>query len=94
MAHARGMSAWKRPGRRAAVWLALALAGLAGGLGAWLAGADQLGDRLLAVTVVAGLLPLAVSEARALVRRQPGVDLIALLAMAGALALGRCWPGR
>src|SRR4029453_11250634 len=36
-AHARGMSAWKRPGRRAAVWLALALAGLAGGLAAWLA---------------------------------------------------------
>jgi heavy metal translocating P-type ATPase len=87
------MSAWKRPGRRAAVWLALALAGLAGGLAAWLAGAAQLGDRLLAVTVAAGLLPLAVSVARALARRQPGVDLIALLAMAGALALGEVLAG-
>ncbi|HET6815522.1 MAG TPA: heavy metal translocating P-type ATPase [Actinomycetota bacterium] len=73
--------------------LGLALAGLAGGLGAWLAGADQFGDRLLALTVAAGLVPLAVAVARALVRRQPGVDLIALLAMAGALALGEVLAG-
>jgi heavy metal translocating P-type ATPase len=87
------MSAWRRPGWRAAALLALALAGLAGGLGAWLAGAIQLGDRLLALTVAAGLVPLAVSVARALARRQPGVDLIALLAMAGALALGELLAG-
>jgi heavy metal translocating P-type ATPase len=87
------MSAWRRPGRLAAVWLALALAGLVGGLGAWLVGADQLGDHLLALTVAAGLVPLTVSVVRALARRQPGVDLIALLAMAGALALGELLAG-
>ena len=37
--------------------------------------------------------PLAVSVARALVRPEPGVDLIALLAMAGALALGEHLAG-
>jgi cation transport ATPase len=87
------MPAWNRPGWRAAALLVLALAGLAGGLGARLAGADRLGDRLLALTVAAGLLPLGVSVARALTRRQPGVDLIALLAMAGALALGEVLAG-
>jgi heavy metal translocating P-type ATPase len=92
-AQALAMSGWNRPGRRAAALLALAVAGLAGGLGARLAGAVQLGDRLLALTVAAGLLPLAVSVVRALVRREPGVDLIALLAMAGALALGEVLAG-
>jgi heavy metal translocating P-type ATPase len=87
------MQAWTEPGRRAAALLLLALAGLAGGLGAWLAGADQLGDHLLALTVAAGLVPLTVSVVRALARRQPGVDLIALLAMAGALALGEVLAG-
>jgi heavy metal translocating P-type ATPase len=87
------MPAWKRPGWRAAALLALALAGLAGGLVARLAGATRLGDGLLALTVAAELVPLAVSVGRALARRQPGVDLIALLAMAGALALGELLAG-
>ena len=82
------MRTWITPSRRPAALLAVALAGLAGGLGARLAGADELGDRVLALTVVTGLLPLAVSVAGALRRREPGVDLIALLAMGGALALG------
>jgi heavy metal translocating P-type ATPase len=43
--------------------------------------------------VAAELVPLAVSVGRALARRQPGVDLIALLAMAGALALGELLAG-
>jgi cation transport ATPase len=76
------------PSRRAVALLAVALAGLAGGLLARLAGASVLGDRILGLTVAAGLLPLAVSVARDLARREPGVDLIALLAMGGALALG------
>jgi heavy metal translocating P-type ATPase len=73
--------------------LALAGAGLAAGLGARLAGAVELSDRVLALTVAAGLVPLAVSVARALMRREPGVDVIALLAMAGALALGEVLAG-
>jgi heavy metal translocating P-type ATPase len=87
------MQTWLGPGRRAVVLLALAVAGLAGGVWARLAGADQLGDRVLTLTVAAGLVPLAVSVARALVRREPGVDVIALLAMAGALALGEVLAG-
>ena len=87
------MQTWFGSGRRAVVLLALAVAGLAGGLWARLAGADQLGDRVLTLTVAAGLVPLAVSVARALVRREPGVDVIALLAMAGALALGEVLAG-
>jgi len=82
------MRTWMTPSRRPAALLAVALAGLAGGLGARLAGADELGDRILALTVAAGLLPLAVSVAGAIRRREPGMDLIALLAMGGALALG------
>jgi heavy metal translocating P-type ATPase len=82
-----------RPAWRAATSLALAVAGLVGGLGARLAGADRLGDLLLSLTVVVGLVPLAVSVARAVGRREPGVDVIALLAMAGALALGELLAG-
>ena len=87
------MRAWSRPGWRAATALALALAGLAGGVGAWLAGAGRLSDLLLSLTVAVGLVPLAVSVARSVWRREPGVDLIALLAMAGALALGEVLAG-
>ena len=58
------MQTWLGPGRRAVVLLALAVAGLAGGLWARLAGAHQLGDRVLTLTVAAGLVPLAVSVPR------------------------------
>jgi len=53
----------------------------------------QIGRFLLTLAVVAALLPLAVSVARSLVRRKPGVDVIALLALAGALALGEVLAG-
>jgi heavy metal translocating P-type ATPase len=82
------MRSWITPARRPAALLVVTLAGLAGGLGARLAGEEALASRVLALTVVAGLLPLAVSVAGALWRREPGVDLIALLSMSGALALG------
>jgi phosphoglycolate phosphatase-like HAD superfamily hydrolase len=66
------MRTWITPSRRPAALLAVALAGLAGGLGARLAGADELGDRILALTVVTGLLPLAGAVVRAAAdRRQP-----------------------
>jgi heavy metal translocating P-type ATPase len=79
--------AWRR------VALLAAVAGLAGGLGAQLAGAGGPGRLLLTLTVVAALGPLAVAVARGLVRREPGVDVIALLAMVGALALGEVLAG-
>ena len=87
------MQTWFGPGRRAVVLLAVAVAGLAGGLWARLAGAGQFGDRVLTLIVAPGLVPLTVSVARALVRREPGVDVVAPLAMAGALALGEVLAG-
>jgi cation transport ATPase len=92
-AQALATRTWGRPAWRAATSPGLALAGLVGGLGARLAGAARLGDLLLSLTVAVGLVPLAGSVARALWRREPGVDLIALLAMAGALALGEVLAG-
>jgi hypothetical protein len=57
------MRTWITPSRWPAALLVATLAGLAGGLGARLAGADELADRVLVLTVVAGLLPPAVSVA-------------------------------
>jgi heavy metal translocating P-type ATPase len=81
------------PGRRAALLLAAAVAGLVGGLAARLAGAAELANLILGVTVVAGLVPLAVSVARRLARKEPGVDLVAVVALGGSLALGEYLAG-
>jgi heavy metal translocating P-type ATPase len=75
------------------VLLAAAVAGLAGGLAAWLAGAAGLADVVLGATVVAALVPLAVSVAGSLARREPGVDVVAVLALGGSLALGEYLAG-
>jgi hypothetical protein len=70
------------------------VAGIAAGGAAWLAGEPSLAA--LAWTLVTGLalIPLAASVVRDLWRRQPGVDLIALLAMSVALDSTRRWPAR
>src|SRR5574341_420765 len=81
----RGMAGWP------ALWLAVG--GLAVGVVAMLAGFDTLGKVLLGLTVAGGLVPMAVASSRALWRRQPGVDVVALLALAGALALGEYLAG-
>src|SRR2546430_10410479 len=71
----------------------LTAAGVVVGGVAWLAGERSLaGWTWSAVTAIA-LVPLAASVVRDLVRRKPGVDLIALLAMSGALALGQALAG-
>jgi heavy metal translocating P-type ATPase len=79
-----------RPGR----WLAgIALSGiLAGGL-AWLAGAGGAAEVLWALTTLVALAPLALTVVADLRRGELGVDLIALLAMAGSLALGENLAG-
>ncbi len=79
-----------RPGR----WLAgIALSGiLAGGL-ARLAGAGSAADVLWALTTAVVLAPLALAVFADLRRGELGVDLIALLAMAGSLALGEHLAG-
>jgi heavy metal translocating P-type ATPase len=80
----------RMPGRLLA---GIALSGiLAGGL-ARFAGAGDAGQVVWALTTVLVLVPLAVSVIADLRRGELGVDLIALLAMAGSLALGEYLAG-
>ena len=65
----------------------IAVAGIAAGGAAWLAGAPALATLAWALVTAFALVPLTVAVARDLLRREPGVDLIALLAMTAALAL-------
>ncbi|MGD9510920.1 MAG: heavy metal translocating P-type ATPase [Geminicoccaceae bacterium] len=75
--------------------LALALAALALSVGAiaWLVDMQVLADRIWAAGVVPALLLLSIEVVRQLLRLEPGVDLIAGLAMAGALLLGESLAG-
>jgi heavy metal translocating P-type ATPase len=66
---------------------AAALAGVLAGIALLLLGHRTAADWLWAATTAFLLVPLAVSVLRSLLRRDIGVDAIALVAMAGALAL-------
>ena len=59
----------------------------------WVAGAPIAADLAWAAAVVLALIPLSISVTRDLLHRDTGVDLIALLAMAGALILGQYLAG-
>jgi len=74
-------------------WIA-ALALLAIGVGGAcaLAGADAAASAVWSIAVAVALVALAATVVRALLRGRVGVDVIALLAMAGALAVGECSP--
>ncbi|MEA2534571.1 MAG: hypothetical protein QOJ93_2382 [Actinomycetota bacterium] len=81
--------------RGARVWLPPVVtgAGLAAGLILHAAGGGQAGDWAWGAVAAGVLVWIALSVIRSLVRRRPGVDLIALLAIAGALALGEYLAG-
>jgi heavy metal translocating P-type ATPase len=81
--------------RRARLLLppAVALGGIALGALLWAFGLRSAGDAVWGVTVATMLAPLSWSVLRALLRADIGVDVIALLAMAGALALGEYLAG-
>lgn len=72
---------------------AAAVVGLAGGSLLWAAGEHRAADTAFAITALVALVPLAWTTLIALARREAGVDVIALLAMAGALALGEYLAG-
>jgi heavy metal translocating P-type ATPase len=74
-------------------FLALAVVGLALGGVLWAAGQHDAANVAWASTTIVGILPLAYSVALDLLHRETGVDVIALLAMAGALALGEYLAG-
>jgi heavy metal translocating P-type ATPase len=73
--------------------LALAVIGIVAGGAAWLAGAPAAARLLWGATTLFCLLPLAFTVARELLRGKTGVDLIAVLAMAGALLVGEQLAG-
>ena len=73
--------------------LATALVGLIAGGILYLSGAQSPARWAFAVSVTAVLIPTAISTVRRLLRRDMGVDLIAVLAMTGALVLGEYFAG-
>ena len=79
--------------RRSGLLLAAALAGLALGGSARVAGAGRAADTVWAVITVAALIPAVVSVVADLWRRRLGVDIVAVLALAGCLAVGEFLAG-
>ncbi len=73
--------------------LLLVLAAVAVGGVLWVAGQHELADAAWAVGIALALVPLGISVARDLIHGETGVDLIALLAMAGSLILGQYLAG-
>jgi heavy metal translocating P-type ATPase len=73
--------------------LGVAAGGLAIGGVAWALGATGLADALWAGATLIVLVPLAGGVLKDLYRREIGVDVIALLAMTGALLLGEYFAG-
>jgi heavy metal translocating P-type ATPase len=70
-----------------------ALAGVTLGGVAWVFGNPSLARGCWAVTTLALLVPLTWSVAQSLARRDFGVDVLALLSMAGAIAVGQYLAG-
>ena len=68
-------------------------AGIAVGVIAWLSGERGLANGVWSLVTAIALVPLLAAVARDLLRREPGVDLIALLAMSSALLLGQSLAG-
>ncbi len=65
---------------------------LVGGI-AWLGGANTVADWAFALTALVSLVPIAFTTVRAALKRSATVDVIALLAILGALALGEYLAG-
>ncbi|MDT0307513.1 heavy metal translocating P-type ATPase [Streptomyces sp. DSM 44917] len=89
--HGRVLAAagrWAEPALTGVAGAAL----VAGGI-AWLSGARGAADACWAAATLAGLAPASVWVARALLRRRTGVDIVAVLALAGALAVGEYLAG-
>ena len=81
------------PQERAPLTALAALAGATLGAVAWAFGNSALAQGCWAVTTLALLVPLTWSVARSLSHRDFGVDVLALLSMAGAMAVGQYLAG-
>jgi heavy metal translocating P-type ATPase len=81
------------PRRATRTVVALTVLGIAGGAVVWFAGRPSLANLVWAGTTAVALVPLVFSIVASLRRGEVGVDVIALLAMGGALALGEYLAG-
>jgi heavy metal-(Cd/Co/Hg/Pb/Zn)-translocating P-type ATPase len=88
----RGIARWLR-GNSARLIAALAATAVGGGLAFAALNRHAVADVLWAATTALLLVPLTASVLRSLLRRDVGVDAIALVSMAGALALGEYLAG-
>ncbi len=76
------------------MWLAISVLGLAlGGVLTLVFDQESAASAVWAATTLIGIVPIARSVVGGLLRREPGVDLIALIAMIAALALGEYLAG-
>ena len=73
--------------------LAATAVGVTGGGVAWLLGFKTAADAAWAATSLVALVPTVVTIVRDLIRRSAGVDVIAVLAIVGALLLGEYLAG-
>jgi cation transport ATPase len=73
--------------------LGVCAAGLVGGGLAHLIGAAEAGDLVWAVTTATAAVPATWWVVQSLRRRQPGVDVIAVLALVGTLLVGEYLAG-
>lgn len=76
-----------------ALYLAAVTAALAAGITVSLAGLDREADIAWAIATAVGLAFISISIAGGLLRREAGVDIIAVVAIVGALALGEYLAG-
>jgi heavy metal translocating P-type ATPase len=69
------------------LWLAACVIGLAAGAGLVLTDHTQAGHAMWALTTIIGGIPVTIDVVRSVARREAGVDLIAIIAIIGCLAL-------
>src|SRR6516164_7175466 len=73
--------------------LAVSATGLIGGIAAWLSGQPKWAEAIWVISAAPALLAVAQGIVRAAFRREAGLDLIALLSIGGAIALGEYLTG-
>ncbi len=88
-----GGRAWSTPRRRAALLVGLALVGLEAGAVAWFVDQTRISAVTWAVTAGIALVPAVGSVVAGLRERKAGVDVIAVLALVGTVAVGEYLAG-
>ena len=83
----------RRPFLAADIFLGVAATGLVAGVAAWVFGAHDVADALWASTTVLGFVAAMVWVVASLRAGRPGVDVLAVLALAGTLLVGEYVAG-